>query len=309
MNEIKDIVAGAWLIFRRSLCSINASRSMIFISGAFLLLMAGVIASVSAKGMWSMKNYRPRFTQGMPVQRTATVINGFGGVVGTNSEAIFVSCLVAGAVNACVKESGLSVFVRNIVNPLVFGLMLPIWVLSFSISGLGSEWENKTIFWLFSRPLPREGIYIGRWLASLPPVLAWCLGGYWVLCWLGGKPGLIAFDLFWFPVFLVVIAYSSVFFMLGACFSRPGLIAICYTLVVEAFLGSMPGSLKQFSVAFYGRSLVFNGCNELGLILENPNVYLPFSAGYARIVLVTISAVFLMAGVLIFREKELRLGR
>lgn len=59
MNEIKDIVAGAWLIFRRSLCSINASRSMIFISGAFLLLMAGVIASVSAKGMWSMKNYRP----------------------------------------------------------------------------------------------------------------------------------------------------------------------------------------------------------------------------------------------------------
>lgn len=309
MNYIGNFLLGFWAVMRLSAFRFGSSKAMFLISLGFFLMLAGVVGSVSWRGLWTMKNYRPRISHGMPAQKTSDHLMAIGSFLGPNEALASLEFAVGGAADAAIAKSGLPVFTRNIVLPVLFGLLLPLWALCYSVHGLGAEWESKSIFWLLSSPVPREAIYLAKWFSCLPLTLGWCMGVFWVLCRLAGDPGLSAFANFWPAVAMVTVCYSTIFFQLGACVSRPGLVAIAYTLIFETFLGNMPGSLKQFSISFYGRSLVFNSCKDVGLQLENPAVYLPFSSGYAMIMLLAISVFFTIVGIVWFREKELRQER
>jgi ABC-type transport system involved in multi-copper enzyme maturation permease subunit len=203
-------------------------------------------------------------------------------------------------------QSGFPVFTKNVVFSVLLGFLLPLWCLTFAVEGLGAEREGKTLFWLFSKPVPRSSIYIGKFLAILPWVLIWSLGGFFVLAVCAGDSGLFAFKLFWQPIALASITYASVFFFMGACLPRASLIALAYAFVVETLLGSMPGSLKQLSVAFYARCIMFQKSADLGVVLEQGGGYGDFSETMAIFFMMGIALLFLVAGIFFFGKIELR---
>jgi ABC-type transport system involved in multi-copper enzyme maturation permease subunit len=156
-------------------------------------------------------------------------------------------------------------------GPVVFGMMMWVFFVRFSVpvlavfygtSLVADEVEDKTITYLFSRPIPRGAVLAGKYLAYLactvfvvlPAIVAvWLLvvpiGGS-----LGqGFPDLVA-DLG--VVVLGLVVYGAVFALAGAVLRRPLLVGLIFVFGWEMFVLLLPGYLKRVSVAFYLQGLV-----------------------------------------------------
>jgi ABC-2 type transport system permease protein len=163
--------------------------------------------------------------------------------------------------------------VNNIVitGPTIFGLMIWIFYIRFSIPVLGvfygtsliaDEVEDKTITYLFTRPIPRGAVLVGKYLAYLACTVFVVLPTV-VLVWLavvpiGGNfgssfPDLVK-DLGLIAVGLAV--YGSVFALIGAWLKRPLLVGLLFAFGLEPTLLALPGYLKRFTVAYYLQGLV-----------------------------------------------------
>jgi ABC-2 type transport system permease protein len=185
---------------------------------------------------------------------------------------------------------------------------MPLWSLSFATEALGGERENQSLIWLLTRPLSRASIYLAKFVAMLPWCLALNLGGFALLCAAAGRPGPEAWRLFWPAVFWSSLTFAALFFLIGAFFRRPAIVAIVYSFFLEVIIGNMPGTLKRASVGFYARCMMFEAAEARGLEPDNPVLYDPVSARTALWVLV-LSTVFLVAlGMALFRRTEFAAG-
>jgi len=189
---------------------------------------------------------------------------------------------------------------------LFVGFMLPIWSLSFATDALGGEREGGSLIWLLSRPMSRAGVYLAKYIALLPWSLALNVGGFGLLCLLAGKPGHQAFRLYWPAVFAATLAFTALFHLMGACFRRAAVVALVYSFFLETIFGQMPGVMKRISISFYTRCLMFDAARDLGVQPEKPSIYLPVDGATAWCVLLTLTAVLLVAGMMIFARSEYR---
>ena len=132
---------------------------------------------------------------------------------------------------------------------------------------IAEEIEDRTITYLFTRPIPRAAILLGRWLAAaLPIALLLCASAELVVRLLE-KTGDPERTLSWMPeglhgsILLTVlmggVVYSALFASAGALFKRPMLIGLGYTFVYEGFLGNLPGANQKATVVYYLRSFLF----------------------------------------------------
>ena len=156
-------------------------------------------------------------------------------------------------------------------GPGIFGLMIWIFYLRFTVPVLGvfygtslmaDEVEDKTITYLFTRPIPRSAVLVGKYLAYLVCTIFVVLPAV-VLIWLlivpiGGSlgqgfPDLLK-DLGLLALGLVV--YGALFALVGAVFKRPLLAGLVFVFGWETVVMALPGTLKRFTVAFYLRGLV-----------------------------------------------------
>lgn len=144
--------------------------------------------------------------------------------------------------------------------------IVPIVALVMASSVIAEEIEDRTITYLFTRPIPRAAILFGRWsAAALPLVLLLCgsaellirilepvsekmEGGSWM------PDGLHARILV--TVSMGALVYSALFASAGALFKRPMLIGLGYTFVYEGFLGNLPGSSQKSTVIYYLKSFL-----------------------------------------------------
>jgi ABC-2 type transport system permease protein len=156
-------------------------------------------------------------------------------------------------------------------GPVIFGLMIWVFFVRFSVPILGvfygtsliaDEVDDKTITYLYTRPIPRGGVLLGKYLAYmactgfvvLPSVvIVWMLvlpmGGS-----LGqGFPDLVI-DLGLLALGLAV--YGAVFAFIGAILRHPLLVGLIYVFGWETAVMALPGYLKRFSVAYYLQGLV-----------------------------------------------------
>jgi ABC-2 type transport system permease protein len=62
-----------------------------------------------------------------------------------------------------------------------FNLILPLICLCFGTQALGGEWEERSLVWVLTRPLPRSWIYLAKFLAALPWTLLVAVGGFWLI--------------------------------------------------------------------------------------------------------------------------------
>ena len=181
---------------------------------------------------------------------------------------VLISLIVRGldALGANIEASGV-----HVAGPTVFGIL--IWVLYLRIivpvlgvfygtSLIADEIEDKTITYLFTRPIPRGAVLVGKYLAYLactvfvvlPSVVIVYLSIVPMRGSLGGSFIDLVKDLILLGLGLAV--YGAVFAFVGARFKRPLLAGLIFVFGWEQAALAFPGYLKKFTVAYYLQSLV-----------------------------------------------------
>jgi len=156
-------------------------------------------------------------------------------------------------------------------GPAMFGMVIWIFYLRFTVPVLGvfygtaliaDEVDDKTITYLFSRPIPRGAVLLGKYLAYMVAtgfvVLPSVALVYLLIVPIGGSLGgsFLDFvkDLLLLAVGLAV--YGALFAFIGAWFRRPLLIGLVFIFGWEQAALAFPGYLKHFTIAHYLQGLV-----------------------------------------------------
>ncbi len=159
----------------------------------------------------------------------------------------------------------------RVTGPGAFGLMIWVFYLRFTVPVLGvfygtsliaDEVDDKTITYLFTRPIPRGAVLVGKYLAYLVVtacvVLPSVVVVYLLIVPIRGSlgesflPALV--DLGLIAVGLAV--YGALFAYVGAQFKRPLLVGLVVIFGWEQAALALPGYLKRFTVAYYLQALV-----------------------------------------------------
>lgn len=179
---------------------------------------------------------------------------------------------------------------QGILWHLLVQIITPLVALIFGSAVVAEEIEDRTITYLFTRPIQRAAILVGRWLAALVPMLtALGLSAWGVLHLLGGLGSEERVD--WMPegfrwrTLVVVLAggavYSALFAAAGALFKRPILVGLAYTFVYELILGNLPGSNQKATVQYYLKSFLLGGDDETLRRFENTIAIVPLAEPFA----------------------------
>lgn len=174
-----------------------------------------------------------------------------------------------------IDEVGMSSFRVNgipVPGPVIFGGMIWLLYLRFVVPVLGAfygtslisdEVEDRTITYLFTRPVPRGAIIIGKYLAYLVctglVVLPSVTAVYLLITPVAGGsigatfPQLLT-DLGLLALGLAV--YGAVFALIGALVPRPLVAGLVLVFGWEQVALLVPGYLRHFTVAHYLQSLV-----------------------------------------------------
>lgn len=169
-----------------------------------------------------------------------------------------------------------------VAGPTMFGFMIWVFYLRFTVPVLGAfygtaliadEVEDKTITYLFTRPVPRGAVLVGKYLAYMActglVVLPSVMVVYFLIVPLrggslgAGFPALVK-DLALLGLGLAV--YGAVFALIGASFKRPLLTGLIFIFGWEPAVTAFPGYLKRFSVAYYLQALVPHAMPQDGTI-------------------------------------------
>lgn len=159
----------------------------------------------------------------------------------------------------------------NVNGPAIFGLMIWAFYLRFSVPVLGAfygtsliadEVEDKTITYLFTRPVSRGAVLFGKFLAYVLCTFLVVLPSVTIV-WLAVTPigGSLGQS---FPDFLKdllilaagLVAYGALFAWVGATFKRPLLASLVFVFGFEPAVLVFPGYLKRFTLAYYLQGLV-----------------------------------------------------
>ena len=166
----------------------------------------------------------------------------------------------------------LSINGARVSGPALFGMIMWLLYIRFIVPVLGvfygtslvaDEVEDKTITYLFTRPIPRGAVLVGKYLAYLACTTLLVLPSVVVIYFLivpvgGGSIGPS------FPALMKdlgmllagLIAYGAVFAWVGARLKRPLVIGLVFAFGWEPAVLLFPGYLKRLTVAYYLQALV-----------------------------------------------------
>ena len=152
----------------------------------------------------------------------------------------------------------------------IFGVMIWMLYVRFIVPVLGvfygtalmaDEVEDKTITYLFTRPIPRGAVLLGKYLAYLActslVVLPSVMLTYFLVVPFSEVPGTflsVVLDLGILGLGLAV--YGALFAFAGARLKRPIVTGLIFAFGWEQLALALPGYLRQFTVAHYLQALV-----------------------------------------------------
>lgn len=205
-----------------------------------------------------------------------------------------------------VKDHGFVNFSGWVVFGAYLGFVLPLFTLSYATAAFGADRESRSLVWLMTRPIPRSGIYLAKFLGALPWCLAFGLGGFALICLAGGEHGRTALRLFWPAAAALTIAFSALFHLIGAIFKRPVVVGLIYVFFFESLVATLPGSLKMLSLTFYARSLMYNAVEEGGYPLDLLDFSQPVSSTTGWTILIGATVALTALGMWLFSRSEYR---
>lgn len=289
-----------WLSWQRQ----ARTSQMVWIAIGLLLFVAALEAIFTSMDAWSMRHWRWPYRRGPTILQWADEIQILTSVRDTSAGGQGVQAAVAAAVRSFIYSSGFGIFTHWGVFILFLSFMLPLFNLSFATEAMGGERESNSLIWLLSRPLPRWAIYLGKFVALLPWTVGLSLGGFGLLCLAGGKLGWLAFRLYWPAVLAATLAFSSLFYLMGAWFRRPAVTALVYSFFLEVLFANMPGYLKRISIGFYAHCMMFDAASAYGIQPERPDIFLPVDGTTALTVLLGLTIALLGLGVFVFSRSQ-----
>jgi ABC-2 type transport system permease protein len=146
---------------------------------------------------------------------------------------------------------------------LYIRFIVPVLGVFYGTSLIADEIDDRTITYLFVRPIPRAAILVGKYLSYLACTVLLVLPSVVIVYFLvvpiaGGSIGgeflsLIA-DLGMLIVGLA--AYGAVFALVGARMKRPLVVGLVFAFGWEPGVLLFPGYLKRVTVAYYLQALV-----------------------------------------------------
>jgi ABC-type transport system involved in multi-copper enzyme maturation permease subunit len=156
-------------------------------------------------------------------------------------------------------------------GPMIFGMIIwffftrftvPVLAVFYGTALIADEVEDKTITYLFTRPISRGAVLIGKYLAYLACTVGVILPSI-VIVWLliipmGGSFAGNFIDLLKDLVIVVLglAAYGAVFACIGSTLKRPVLIGLFLVMGWEPAVLAFPGYLKHLTVAYYVQGLI-----------------------------------------------------
>jgi ABC-type transport system involved in multi-copper enzyme maturation permease subunit len=184
---------------------------------------------------------------------------------------LFESHEVRGDINTSIRMTG----------PAIFGMMIWVLYLRFIVPVLGvfygtslmaDEVEDKTITYLFVRPIRRGAVLVGKYLAYLActvfVVLPSVMLVYLLIVPLQGSLGASFVDLVKDLLLLALglAAYGAVFAFIGAKYKRPLILGLVFIFGWEQAALAFPGYMKKFTVAYYLQGLVPHAMPNDGVV-------------------------------------------
>ena len=173
----------------------------------------------------------------------------------------------------------------TVITMLVMGLLPPVFV----ASTIGEELEERTSTYLWSRPLPRWTLLIGKLLA-LAPIASVLIALGWVVAIqvaTGAPPS--ARSIAAFAIGGLVISAMSA--GIGTLVPKHGMaLSIVYFVVIDLAVGAIPASVQSISITRHVRQLA--GLDDPGTL------------GEPAITLLIISTVWLAVGLWRIRRLE-----
>ena len=146
---------------------------------------------------------------------------------------------------------------------LVLQVIVPLVTLVAGSAVVAEEVEDRTLSYLFSRPIPRPAVLLGRWLATL--VLVWTVlllstGLMLLLAARPGAPGAgvdvrVARPLLE-AVALGAAVYSALFAVAGVFLRHPMIAGLGYAFAIEGFLANLPGKNQALTIQYHLRSWI-----------------------------------------------------
>ena len=183
--------------------------------------------------------------------------------------------------------------------------------LSYATALVADEIDNKTITYLFTRPVRKYSIILGKFAAYLlevlvilaPPILltfviiatdSRILNSFTLsLSVFGRRFGVIVLGL---------IVYGAIFTFFGVWWKRPVLLGLVFAFGWEKVVIFVPGALRKFSIIHYLMSL-FPGAEKLKMGM--PGQLIPItSAPLSITILLIIAIVFIVLSMFVIHRKE-----
>lgn len=208
-------------------------------------------------------------------------------------------------------EQAFSAYSEEFVLIVFATFLVPIATLAYGTTSLGGDREDRTLLFLLVRPVPRWLVLIAKFSATVPLVMGLVVAGFWGYCRLAGEPGALAFERYLPAMICMTAAYLGLFHLLAVTFRHSTIVALLYALFLEFFVGNMPGIIKQVSVSFYGKSMIYQrGADALGygrgLPRPDPEWFVAVPAADAAQTLWAIAAASMLVALVIFSRREYR---
>ncbi len=190
----------------------------------------------------------------------------------------------------------------------------PLLALMFGSAVISEEVSDRTITYLFTRPIPRSAVFIGRWLANFAIVSALLtistFGSMFVLrAYLDGASYAESAWAMTETVILGAATYSALFAGLGALVKHPVIVGLAYTFCFEFLLvnAPIPGNSQHMSLQFHLRSFIANSGADAwqGLDLFASNTLI--ARGDAFAVHAVVLLISLVGGSLLISRRQFEL--
>ena len=228
---------------------------------------------------------------------------------------------IALRVVATLYASGFRVNGAQPAGSWIFGMMIwllylriivPLLGVFYGTSLIADEVEDRTLTYLFTRPLRRGSVLIGKYLAYLVCTMLLVLPSIVIVFFLivpvgGGSvgasfPGLLA-DLGMAAVGLA--AYGAVFAWVGARLRRPLVVGLVFAFGWEQVILLFPGYLKRLTVAYYLQALVPHAMppdSSVGVLMQLFREVPTIAGSLASLAAITVLALWLAARTVERRE-------
>lgn len=143
----------------------------------------------------------------------------------------------------------------RLVSALGFAVVIPVVALVFGGAAIGDLREDKTLVYLWLRPIERWPIVVGAFLAAVSltaPVTLIPVVAAAILTGAGG--GIVGASLL--AGIVAVVSYCAVFTLLGVWLKRFIVWGLAYILIWEGFIALGGAGVARFAIRKYTRSII-----------------------------------------------------